>query len=245
MNTCCEAEEPKPSAAFLLAPPSDDIQAMTSRGAAEGGDLLISRRERAGRQVGVEAAVGDRPATAESRSAQRQGGLRRGAAEATGEVGVVAAVGDHSAAAQCRAADRGGVLAGKAERAGSEVAVVAAVGDGHAMTASDAAEGGGGLIGLAERALGDVQVAAAVGDEIPPVVWALAGEMELAAIAARTAKPERTTERMVCFPSMLVRSLLLPGVGDRRAETYRAGARRRCGAAHTRDFFREGAVNEV
>jgi hypothetical protein len=28
---------------------------------------------------------------------------------------------------------------------------------------------------------------------------------------------------MVCVPSMLIRSLLLPGVDDRRAETYGAG----------------------
>ena len=54
----------------LVGPAADDVQAMASRGAAQGDDLLISRGELAGRQVGVEAAVGDRAAAAESRPAR-------------------------------------------------------------------------------------------------------------------------------------------------------------------------------
>src|SRR5208337_2324590 len=51
-------------------------------------------------------------------------------------------------------------------------------------------------------------------------ICALAGVTEVAAIAARTAKLESRMERMTWFPSMTVRKFLLPGVDDRRAETY-------------------------
>src|SRR5271165_5214349 len=73
---------------ILVEAAADRVQAMVGCRAADGGNLLVGRRERAGRQVGVVAAAGDRPAVAEGGAAQRQSGLRGGAAKALGDIAV-------------------------------------------------------------------------------------------------------------------------------------------------------------
>jgi hypothetical protein len=126
VNTCCEAEEPKPSAALRLAPPETEFSPRRPAVPSIVATCWSAEENAPAARLELKPPLVTERPRPNAVLSRGQGGLGGGAAEAAGSVVIAAAVGGHPATAEGVAADGDGVLSGEAVGAQRGVAVVAA-----------------------------------------------------------------------------------------------------------------------